>query len=72
MVILSTLTTSIWHRQGAKKQLTVRYYDRYHSENTILRKSPLVNSENGFNKDKMLMVVTVEERQEKIILTLKW
>jgi len=29
-----------------------------------------VNSENGFNKDKMLMVVTVEERQEKIILTL--
>ena len=70
MVILSTLTTSIWHRQGAKKQLTVRYYDRYHSENTILRKSPLVNSENRFNKDKMLMVVTVEERQEKIILTL--
>ena len=70
MVILSTLTTSIWHRQGAKKQLTARYYDRYHSENSILRKSSLVNSENGFNKDKMLMVVTVEERQEKIILTL--
>jgi len=30
----------------------------------------MVNSENGFNKDNMLMVVTVEARQGKILLTL--
>jgi hypothetical protein len=45
---VDTSMTSILQRQHAKKQLTVRYYARYYSENTIFRKSPLVNSEDGF------------------------